>query len=75
MKEKLIARMEIMEAAIKKQNDTLQQANTALQQANADLNMLNGCRQELIHVMAMLEAENKEESAVVLDLPENDDSA
>ena len=61
MKEKLVERLQIMDAAINKQKDTLQQASNALQQANADLNMLNGCRQELLHVMHMVEEENKVE--------------
>lgn len=60
MKEKLVERLQIMDEAIKKQTATLQAANTALQQANADLNMLNGCRQELLHVMTMFEQEGKD---------------
>jgi hypothetical protein len=44
MKEKLLERLKLMDEAIMKQHQ-------ALQQANADLNMLNGCRQELVHII------------------------
>lgn len=53
MREKLIERLKLIDEAINKQHQ-------ALQQANADLNMLNGCRQELLHVIHLLDQEEKE---------------
>jgi hypothetical protein len=53
MKEQLIERLQLMDEAIKNQTQKLQQAN-------ADLNMLNGCRQELLHIIHMLDQEEKE---------------
>ena len=44
MKEQLLERLKLMDQAIRDQHDKLQQAN-------ADLNMLNGCRQELVHII------------------------
>lgn len=53
MKEKLIERLSLMDQAIAKQTQVLHQAN-------ADLNMLNGCKQELAHIISMAEQEEKE---------------
>lgn len=69
MKEKLAERLVLIDQAIAKQT-------TTLHQANADLNMLNGCRQELLHVIHMCDQEvasagmddEQIESAAVLDI-------
>ena len=47
MKEKLLERLSLMDKAIV-------EAQQRLGQANADLNMLNGCRQELVHIINMV---------------------
>ncbi len=59
MKDKLFERLKLMDEAIMKQHQTLQQAN-------ADMNMLNGCRQELVHIINMC-AEDEKEVAIVVD--------
>lgn len=51
MKAKLLERLQLMDKAVQNQHIKLQEANNTLQQANADLNLLNGCRQELVHII------------------------
>lgn len=74
MKEKLLERLQLM-------NKAIEEKHQALQQANADLNMLNGCRQELQHVIHMLDladaetrerGEHTQEKCVVDNCPEQD---
>lgn len=49
MKEQLVERLALMDKAIV-------DAQQKLGQANADLNMLNGCRQELVHIINLCDA-------------------
>lgn len=58
MKDKLFERLKLMDEAIVKQHQTLQQAN-------ADMNLLNGCRQELVHIINMCIEDDKEVAIVV----------
>jgi hypothetical protein len=46
MKQQLLERLKLMDNAILDQSQKLAQAN-------ADLNMLNGCRQELMHIISL----------------------
>ena len=46
MKAKLLERLKMMDETIAKQNDVYQQAM-------AQLNALNGCKQELLHILNM----------------------
>jgi hypothetical protein len=70
MKEQLLERLKLMDDAIMKQHQTLQQAN-------ADLNMLNGCRQELVHIINLCDepvpAEPENENVTLDDaIPESE---
>lgn len=58
MKQKLLERLQLMDKAIQDQHQKLQQANGNLQQAHADLNMLNGCRQELVHIINLCDMDH-----------------
>lgn len=53
MKEKLLERLELMNKAIEDQH-------LKLQQASADLNMLNGCKQELVHIINLCDESKSE---------------
>lgn len=57
MKQQLLDRLQLMDKSIQDKHLQLENANKALQQANADLNMLNGCRQELVHIINLCDAE------------------
>ena len=59
MKEKLTERVQLMDEAINKQTNVLHQAN-------ADLNALKGARQELLHIIHMIQ-QTEIENPVTLD--------
>jgi len=72
MKEKLLERLKLMDEAVMKKSQELQQCN-------ADLNMLNGCRQELVHVINLCDEPAKVEVVASheceLDCVKEDDAA